>query len=337
MRIFIAYLLLKLSGVKAFFNAEKISFNILLLGFFIFFITEFFPSSENFIKQFDVGVVEDMANEGGWNILIFTKNPWHTFRFSGYAWEPGALALIIIFSLILSILRDGYQVDIRKSVYLTMLVFTFSTAGFLALSFLILFYSIHFGLSRYFIVVIVLVPLLIPVIELVYRQDFMSDKIEQYLYESERNRKFGYENMSIKKVTRYDYIFLGGSLMSKWPVGYGISKKGQVKSRSGFVLRGSNSLISFLVAWGIIGFIFMLMLIYKCINLLAKIFEIKNSLALFLALLVVLFSNPIERSPLFYGLCLFPLIYIKVIRNSQNYRKLVSSSTMSKPSFNSRQ
>ena len=130
MRIILAYMILKLSGYNLFFNAEKMAFILICVGLPIFFITQISPDAYNFFESLDIGSMERQELDGGWNILVYNNNPWAGFRFSGFAWEPGALALVIVFALIICIYRDGFGIDFRKIIYVISLIFTFSTAGY---------------------------------------------------------------------------------------------------------------------------------------------------------------------------------------------------------------
>lgn len=325
MRLFIAYMLIKLGNAYILFRAEKISFYLILVGLPIFFMIEFFPLSVNLFKAFNLGTTEVTGSSGGWNILIYAKNPWHDFRFTGYAWEPGAAALIIIFGLIISIIRDGYRINLRKSIYLVALIFTFSTAGYLALLFLVMIYLIHYKLERYLLIFLIISPLLFLGIEFIYKQDFISGKIANYIQTSETNQRTGYQNLNADKVSRLDYVFLGGILVQKWPLGYGISNNGKIVSRTGKVLRGSNSLIAILVSWGIIGFIFALIKFFHFFKILSLFSKKHTHKLLIIPLFTVFFSNPIERSPLFYGILFYPIIY-----NHKTIRELIYNNLLTR-------
>ncbi len=303
-RIILAYMLIKYVGYNIFDYSERIIFRLLIISLPIFFLTEFLPSIGKLLSVFDLGSVAKQARDGGWNILVFTYNPWTEFRFSGFAWEPGACALVIIFGFIISIIRDGLAFDKRKVFYIICLIFTFSTAGYLAFATIIMVYLYNSSKKNLLYVILFLI-ILIPIGQYAYKFDFISGKIELYLNNAQQRAEEGFEDDEYRSISRLDYVILGANLLQKWPLGYGVSEEGRPKSNRGQSLKGANSLVNVAVKWGVLGFLLLVYFYDKVFKYFSILKKNSSYRFLYLPLMVMYFSNPVDRYPIFMGFIFF--------------------------------
>ncbi len=324
-RLLLAFMLVKYVGYNLFDYSERIIFILLLIGLPIYFLTESFPAINNFFRFFDLGSVAKQAEKGGWNILVFNHNAWASFRFSGFAWEPGACALMIIFGLIISILRDGLVFDKRKAFYILCLIFTLSTAGYLAFGALMVIYSYELG-KKGFVYMLLFIVIFIPLAIYAYKLDCISEEINTYVERAEERAEEGFSDDEYSRISRIDYVYLGSELVSKWPFGYGVSEKGRPKSNRGTTLKGSNALIEVIVKWGIFGFIVLIYSYHKLFKYFSIIYRNKSYRFLYIPLMIMFFSNAVDRYPIFIGpffylfLCKKELLFsVKTVKKSINY------------------
>ena len=133
-RMIMAYLMIKIVGPSLFNKFSKFTFPLIVLSLFLFTfqllgesIFHSLAPKLNFLTQ------ELQKQAGGWSLFVYTFNGFAVDRNSGFMWEPGAYAAILIFFLYYRLFINNFKVDIKVIIILIALFTTFSTAGYLAL------------------------------------------------------------------------------------------------------------------------------------------------------------------------------------------------------------
>ena len=326
-RFLTAYFILKLGGNAILLKFEFFSFCLILIGLPLFFLVHAFPGIGSFLSRFDFNSFEIQREYGGWNIFAFVYSGWAGFRFCGYAYEPGGMALMITISWVLYIKYYGIKFNFRVLIYALAMIFTFSTTAYIVLFFLITFY-IYNNLKpqTFYRAILFFIVLFVGIIN-VWDQDFIKGKIESYIERDEQTRESsgGYEQVNYSNVGRLSAIFVAMQNIAKWPFGHGTVENGRVKNKAGDVISGANGVAYFFVTWGVIGgflFIYALYFLVKNIN---PSRYLKGRILLLIAIILVISSNSMGGRIITYTLLLFPYLYlipyVKILKGRFNWAK----------------
>ena len=132
-RMIMAYLMIKIVGPSLFNKFSKFTFPLIVLSLFLFTfqllgesIFHSLAPKLNFLTQ------ELQKQAGGWYLFVYTFNGFAVDRNSGFMWEPGAYAAILIFFLYYRLFINNFKVDIKVIIILIALFTTFSSAGYLS-------------------------------------------------------------------------------------------------------------------------------------------------------------------------------------------------------------
>ena len=93
----------------------------------------------------------------------------------------------------------------------------------------------------------------------------------------------------------------------QYPIGYGIITQTDFLDD---MIYGTNGLGSLLEMWGVVGFIFLMVMLWKYLYVIQK-HEIGriSRILFFIALLIMFFSNPVQRNMFVYLIFLYPIFY----------------------------
>jgi len=312
-RFLLAYLILKISGKIFLINFERFSFILILFSLILFFLDNNFHQVGAFFSKFDFNSIPIQREYGGWNILFYVHNGWAGFRFSGYAWEPGAMAMMITFSWVIYIINNGSLLNKRVVLYFIAMIFTFSTTGYFVLGLLTLFYAFNIRGKFSFITGGIIILSLILIIPTIAKSDFMSKKIGIYYKRLEREQKKyeTYRDINYRNVGRVSSAFVGAENIIFWPIGHGITTNGRVKNIYGELVSGANGIVTFLINWGLLGGVFLFYSIYLFIFKQNMTNELKFRSFLFFSLILVFASNPVSYRPVLFVTILYPYMFLK--------------------------
>jgi len=96
----------------------------------------------------------------------------------------------------------------------------------------------------------------------------------------------------------------------EYPLGYGIITEISGKNIFGETISSPCGLGRFIRMWGIFGILFLLWSLFNLSSRLSLIFGNRNKVFLLIVVLIFLFSNPIERDPLFMMILYLPLFVL---------------------------
>ncbi|NMB36515.1 MAG: hypothetical protein GX993_00550 [Bacteroidales bacterium] len=233
-------------------------------------------------------------------------------RNSGFMWEPGAYAWILNFMIIYKLHRDNYVLDRKILLLILALILTFSTAGYLGLFFIAIFYLIKRGSRRALLLLpFVLLVFVYGAIKLFNTADFLSEKLDNYQELGMEVTEATFEDESWMRVTRIAMgrISLENSLVHPW--GDGVNLSSYIVKKYGEIL-APNALASLLCGWGWLGFIAFIIAVWRFNPI-----GLKKGFGpfLFIPLFISLFSNPYSSCQYF----MYAIFYYSIIcKNFQN-------------------
>lgn len=329
-RFLLAFLIIKHGGKFFLERFEKFSFTLLLVGLPLFVIIQYIPQVSSFLSNFDINSIEIQQEYGGWNVFFFVHNGWAGNRFSGYAWEPGGMAMMITISWVIYILNKGPLINLKVIIYYLAMILTFSTTGYIVMLFLSVFYATNRRGSK---LLAFGFPILVAVLiaaPYIWKLDFMEEKINNYVENDEKYRNYegSYESIEVKNVGRWSIIKIGLNDIAKWPLGYGTVIAGRTKNTKGEVVSGANGLINYLLLWGFIGLAFLLYSLNRFICNFRYSKPVRFKSFLLIALLLVFSSNQVSLNPILYVIILFPFVY--KFENLRSHKILSNDSSISR-------
>ena len=310
--LFLPYLLISYIGEGFWKKFEAVIYFLTLISLPLYLLNLVFLSLFNnmqYIFKF-ITIPSFLVNPNFWSAGIYVNavsdNGYGVNRNNGFMWEPGAFAMIIIWAMIYNRSSSVTKLSTKFWIYLIALITTFSTAGYLAFMFVISgFYTKQLSLVK---ALFLGIPILL-IAAYVYRLDFISAKLSDNLDVYQENT-INFSQLSESNVVKVNR-FQGGqqSLLRtfQYPIGYGIVSQTDFMDE---MIYGTNGLGSLLEMWGVVGFIFLMVMLWKYLHVIQK-HEIGriSMLLFFIALLIMFFSNPVQRSIFVYLLFLYPIFY----------------------------
>ena len=306
-RIFLAYLALRLLSRDGFFYYFKevvyygalISIPFYLIQLINFnFIFEAITSIQNSIpllqRDFDA-----FSNIIFWGIRIDSE-----FRNSGFMWEPGAFAAMLLFPIYIQLQTNNFNIDRKLIILVIALLTTISTMGYLALIILLFYYQLN-ARNKFSILIF---PLLIFSSIYIFQQDFVLNKIQLEIEGQDLVDYYVYS-------TDNELASLGriGSFradLEDWKLEPILGTGGDndiYQAQIGTVVNRTNGLSRFLLRFGLLGIFIYFSGIYRSFYNISDRKKRLNALIAISLLLVLSFSNELLAKPLF--LC-FVLIYL---------------------------
>jgi len=263
-----------------------------------------------------IGILEHnipfMDYREGWyeNLLIFTTHDFGRFRNSGFAWEPKAFGIFLSLAMFFRLIENKFRlIDRYILVYLIAIVTTFSTATLSVLFFAVFPFYIFNKPSIY---KIVSVAVLLPVMAISFtKADFLEKKIMH-----EYNNRYKWVRFVEEKDTEGGKQSLGrfGSFiidmmdLKKEPLlGYGSQKFARTQYNvSGVRLVHVNGLSDFMVHYGIIGTLFLLITLSITFKQWSIIYDFKGWYWIVIGILATSFGSVIFFYPIFMMFMFFP-------------------------------
>jgi hypothetical protein len=319
--LFLPYLLLSLIGMRFWKRFESIVYLLTLISLPLYALNIIFLDFFNSLWPFFRAITSESFGEiyPYWTSFFYVNaigDPSNTLmRSSGFMWEPGGFAMIIIWAIIYNLRNNGNKFDKKIIVYIIALITTFSTAGYLAIIFIVM--SVY--LKRLTLPnLIVISVLMVFYFTYVYKLGFMSEKINSYIVGYQDNELIYDKEGGYIKVNRLRGAYYDFQETLKFPIGYGVINKSDI-SATKVIIYGTNGLGSLLVMWGFPIFIYLMVLIRRYINVIGpdKIKLIPSNLLL-TSLLIIFFSNPISHNVLIYLIFFTPLVMGKIKPTAYN-------------------
>ena len=233
------------------------------------------------------------------HIYIFSIPFEETLRNLGPFYEPGRFAIFLGFALALNLFKNKEKIfDKEDLIYILALITTFSTTGYIVMLLLVTIRMLNkIYKPIYFALAIFVLPF---IIWNVLNLDFMSDKIIGDINETQSYSRFA------AMVYHYE-------LISKQPLfGWGNFVNDFKMS--------PNGLTQIIVKWGIIFSIFFYLYLYEGVKNIVKtnLMPLWSTFPIFVALLLLTFSQSATIEPFYFTIMFFGLQYSK---NNESIRK----------------
>ena len=228
----------------------------------------------------------------------------YTLRNSGFMWEPGAFAAMILIAMIILYIKKGFNKPLfrRYLIYSIALLTTLSTTGYIAFVLFLLMLSIDVFKVRILRGIIFFI-IFISVSIYVSNLPFVTQKIidQSNSINIANDTKVG-SSVQKKSLGRFGSLVAGIKILKNNPItGIGLDDS----RRTGEIgkYQWTNGLIDYALKFGLIGIILLIINLYKSINQIGEIKITKiNSTIIVLILMTILFSNPIAILPIFLAL-----------------------------------
>lgn len=306
-RIFLAYLAIRLLNRDGFFYylKELVYYGALISIPFYFiqlidfnFIFDFITLIQNSIPSLGRDF-ESFSNIIFWGIRLDSE-----YRNSGFMWEPGAFAAMLLFPIYIQLQINNFKIDRKLIILIIALLTTLSTMGYFALVILLLYYQLNSGKKFS----ILFFPALLTISFFILQQDFVLDKLLSEIEQQDEIENYVYstnnEGASLGRIGSFRHDF------REWKadpiIGIGgddVVYQGQI----GTVINRTNGLSRFLLQFGLVGIFIYFWGIYRSFYYTTEYNKRLTGLIAVSLLLVLSFSNELLAKPLFLG---FALIYL---------------------------
>ena len=307
LKIFLSYLAIRLLKRDGFFYYLKeivylgaqISIPLYLVQLVSFdFIFNFISSVQNAIPL----LARETANFS--NIIVWGARPDSVYRNSGFMWEPGAFAAMLLFPIYIELNPNNKKINRKSIVLVIALLTTLSTMGYLALLVLFLYYIRTTGKK----LSLLLLPLFIIVGLLILQQDFVLNKIQFELGRQDEIEEHVYttnnESASLGRIGSFRHD------VSDWKSDPIIGTGGDTnpfKGQLGTVINRTNGLSRFLLRFGVLGVLVYFSGVYRSFYFTSEHNKRFTGFIAITLLMILSFSNELLAKPLFLG---FALIYV---------------------------
>jgi hypothetical protein len=304
-RLIIAYLGIIIIGNNFWDKFENIVYTLVLISLPIYLLNLLFPDLFNSLtpifKPITSQIFYRKENQSNyWYSFFYTNSGREEIRNAGFMWEPGAFAMMILITIISNWIKNGINLNKRILIQIVALITTLSTMGYISLSLLIVTYFIH--IKKTFILTFILISLILFNFS-VDSLNFIGPKITSYLEEYDSNTMYEQGYSDRLEANRILYFSLCIEKSIRYPFGYGVLKDEEYNLNA-IKIVGVNGLGEILLAWGWLGFVLVLISIFKFCSSIN--FNLFLTFILALVILICFFSNPIERNIIFFIVVLTP-------------------------------
>lgn len=324
--ILISYLMISVYKDKFWDFYVDIVYKLSIVGLIGWIFVLFIP---DFVRQLMFMPISINTIEGNNFLFSMTNqiNKEYAIRNSGFSWEPGRFACILVVALFISIIRNRRNIINKKNVVLIVsLISTFSTTGYMA------FLSVCVPLYLYNLpnrkISVFLLPLLFVGSIYIYSLEFMGEKITSLSAVSVENlenvSKYNTaETSSYITLQRFDgmlwdYInFINDPLL-----GYGhseISNSFNAKNLSDHVI-AAGGIVGIFAKYGVFAALLVYIILYKTSSMLSKRYNYKGIFLFFLLFVLISISYSFWTVPIFMPMWMSGL-FIKNTRITNNYSK----------------
>jgi hypothetical protein len=315
--IFIAFIIIKVFQFNMFFLYERIVTVlslIAIIGWLAMIITPGFMAQ--LIDVIKIPQSENEILQG--NIIIFSMTradlgeTWGLIRNSGFSWEPGRYATMVVIALFFNMARTRFQFrrNIGFWILVIALVTTQSTTGFVTFSILLLFFLINQkNVSKIFYLV-----LIIPLVLTIYNLPFVGEKISTLIdFEAQRSKalidlEYGQSDESYVP-QRFDGLAFEFLNIIDAPIlGYGLSTENSYVSKNiSQRLEFANGVFKVIARFGlIIGGLFYFFL-YQSSKYIISYYNLKGGVIYMLLFVSVSISYDFILVPFFLSSVMFYL------------------------------
>lgn len=293
-KLFIAYALVKLTGIRFILWYYRITLVLAIISI-PFFIVQLIDPSLFYSIPFNFAF-EGRAAEGHWNGIIFNFSTFHLEQNSGFAGESGTFGYYIGLAMVCNLILYEGKVNRNFLILLIIGLTTVSTTYYLTLL-LFGFYFLSYApwSTKVFYMILSIVFVIF-----VFQLPFMGEKI--FTYAEQTNEMLDAKEVRLVRVNRVSTFLNHFQDVKHYPLGYGINTAQRTKNIYKQVVDGTNGLSRIAVMYGLFGFILFIVTFFKLFKRLTL--GHPGYPLLVIILLAYIAANPMERDfiviPLFF-------------------------------------
>lgn len=266
-----------------------------------------FPQFDAFMSQLPNQLRLDSFEAKRKSIILFTYEDDQSYginRFAGFWHEPGAFAVLMIYSWYFSALVTGKFINKYSRIFLISILATMSTTAYFAIGILIFLYTFLVARSNLIVKIAASSFLLFTFFYVYNETEFMSSKVEHQLSVANKVNIEGTATAG-----RFIGLYKSLNVISTYPLfGRGLASQSSADITSaedtGYGWPG------FVANTGLILGLLYLYLIFKGMKGYSSLYSMDKlyPIIFFVALLVVLFSQKHTSTPLLFALAIFPFL-----------------------------
>ena len=253
------------------------------------------------------------------NTLFYTINTSGAARNCGFMFEPGAFGSILAITIGLNLVQNKFDLKNKRLIVLLLaLITTFSTAAFLSLICLILFYVINKELKKG----LILAPAGIVLILVLLQLPFMSNKIDRVSSKPDKQLinavQMANDTGHLQSLGRFAGLLMNLKDFEKAPVfglgGHDMLRESEIHK---WLVSSVNGLGDYLTTFGAVGILLLLFNLSKTFASLTAEYKVKGFYFLVMVVLIVTFSFVLLPTPLFFSFQIFYISRAKIVTESE--------------------
>lgn len=229
-------------------------------------------------------------------------------RNSGFMWEPGSFGMAIGLALFYGLSNNRFQWNRRLFILLAVGLTTLSTTFYFSLAIIFIYYFANKYKDNTKKVVVLSMSIVL--FSFLFNSlPFMEEKVEFHLERYDHFTRGG----NLNRMTEIGgeagrIISFAADIKSflRFPFGHGDNESYRTTNAKGELITGANGLGPFMVRYGFMGLIFLMLSLNKTSRVFQVKFQSRLPQLFTLLVLLYLFSNPIYRNPFFLTLLFLP-------------------------------
>lgn len=306
-RLLLPYFILRLYRNDFIYTIETLIYYLTLISLPIF-VVQYLNSSlfYSLSPLLNILTGEEQREFGGWYIGVYMFSGWAPDRNSGFMFEPGAFAFMIILGILIRFAKNRMRIDRYIIVYIIGIITTFSTMGYSVLILIILTIILRTGrISIY----IVLIPVFIfSIFTNILNLDFMLPKIQDYAYEARTISRSAESSGGVLRYNRFGIFLFAIDESIKWPFGYGVLDGTPSEVQFNERIQGPNTFAQILLRWGWLGLILYIIAAKRAMDRLYPHITVLARLTLLLAFLASVSSYSMLNNTVLLAILYYPFI-----------------------------
>jgi len=237
-------------------------------------------------------------------------------RNCGFLWEPGGFGYFIGMAIMLLLIKTKFKFNLHVLLLIGVGLTTLSTTFYIFIIITIIFTVIYNVRSHSGI--IFLLPFFAFLIFYIMSQDFMMQKINKHFDDAAAITSTTRLGENQDKLGRYGNFKIEMGDFINYPLGYGINENGKTKTSFGEFASGPCGLSHHIARWGILGLVFLLIMLSKLNFYLNKNYNRNIIYYPTIVIILFLFSNPIDRDSLLIAFLYLPYTSSILIKSRNN-------------------
>jgi hypothetical protein len=322
----LAYILIKTLGMRLFRIFERVNFYMAVISL-SFWVLQFILGGDtlfNFIGGLPGMTTFSKVTAEGYNILLYSIQPAESsllYNFSiprncGYAWEPGAFAVYLCMAIFVNLFmtNPGKARQTRLWVLIITLITTQSTTGYLIFIVMITIYLLRKRLS----IIMLVLPFTVVAMIYVASLPFMSKKVINLIDDTKGINQlledyYGSETpASPQRFTSFIIAFV--DFKANPILGIGVQSTEAWTYKAGANISTISGIGNLLAQFGLVGFLFFIILTIRSSIFFSRYFRYNNILLLFFIIVFISISYSILFNPLISSFWMFHLFAPEKLR-----------------------